>query len=229
MVMTGVTLALDAAGASSGTVAVLVDGSVRAERIVEMRSSGKEHFFPAVLEVLAEAGATPRDLARVVCGAGPGSFTALRVVGAIAKGLCEGTGCALHGVPSLALIVAAHDETRRGGRWLATLDAMRGDRYLALVSVAGDGGVSAVESLGLAPAASLAGRAEALKATLIGPDEALALAPHARGVARCAGLVAAGGQADLASWEPVYGRLAEAQVKWEAAHGRPLAADRSDA
>jgi tRNA threonylcarbamoyladenosine biosynthesis protein TsaB len=28
----------------------------------------------------------------------------------------------------------------------------------------------------------------------------------------------------LATWEPAYGRLAEAQVKWEAAHGRPLAA-----
>ena len=28
---------------------------------------------------------------------------------------------------------------------------------------------------------------------------------------------------DLDAWEPSYGRLAEAQVKWEAAHGRPLA------
>ena len=27
---------------------------------------------------------------------------------------------------------------------------------------------------------------------------------------------------ELASWEPDYGRLAEAQVKWEAAHGRAL-------
>jgi hypothetical protein len=26
----------------------------------------------------------------------------------------------------------------------------------------------------------------------------------------------------LAAWEPDYGRLAEAQVKWEQAHGRPL-------
>ena len=26
----------------------------------------------------------------------------------------------------------------------------------------------------------------------------------------------------LAAWEPDYGRLAEAQVKWERAHGRPL-------
>ena len=29
---------------------------------------------------------------------------------------------------------------------------------------------------------------------------------------------------DLDRWEPDYGRLAEAQVKWEAAHGRPLPA-----
>jgi tRNA threonylcarbamoyladenosine biosynthesis protein TsaB len=29
---------------------------------------------------------------------------------------------------------------------------------------------------------------------------------------------------DLATWEPNYGRLAEAQVKWEAAHGRALTA-----
>ena len=30
--------------------------------------------------------------------------------------------------------------------------------------------------------------------------------------------------ADLAGWEPAYGRLAEAQVKWEATHGRSLEA-----
>jgi tRNA threonylcarbamoyladenosine biosynthesis protein TsaB len=32
------------------------------------------------------------------------------------------------------------------------------------------------------------------------------------------------GPVDLERWEPSYGRLAEAQVKWEAAHGRPLKA-----
>lgn len=223
--MAGITLALDAA-ASVGTIVVLVDGVVRTERTVAMKSAGRELFFPQVLEVLREAGATPRDLARVVCGAGPGSFTALRVVGAIAKGLCEGSGCTLHGVPSLALIVAGDERTRREGRWLATLDAMRGDRYLALVAVAPDGEVSSVESLGLAPAETVADRAALLRATLIGPDERLAALPHARGVARCHALVETLGAADLASWEPVYGRLAEAQVKWEAVHGRPLATDR---
>jgi len=27
---------------------------------------------------------------------------------------------------------------------------------------------------------------------------------------------------DVSAWEPAYGRLAEAQVRWEAAHGVPL-------
>ena len=31
-----------------------------------------------------------------------------------------------------------------------------------------------------------------------------------------------GAGVDIERWEPAYGRLAEAQVKWEAAHGRPL-------
>jgi tRNA threonylcarbamoyladenosine biosynthesis protein TsaB len=35
-------------------------------------------------------------------------------------------------------------------------------------------------------------------------------------------MLAAIGPADIASWEPAYGRLAEAQVRWESAHGRPL-------
>jgi tRNA threonylcarbamoyladenosine biosynthesis protein TsaB len=34
--------------------------------------------------------------------------------------------------------------------------------------------------------------------------------------------ITASGPCDLNTWEPAYGRLAEAQVKWEAAHGRPL-------
>jgi hypothetical protein len=30
------------------------------------------------------------------------------------------------------------------------------------------------------------------------------------------------GPVDLASWEPDYGRVAEAQRRWEAAHGRAM-------
>lgn len=219
----GLILALDAA-AGPGTIALLRDGTVIAEREVEMRSAQEERFFPAVLALLEASRVTARDLACVVAGAGPGSFTALRVVGAIAKGLCEGRGIPLFGVPSLALIPAG--AAAAPGRYVATLDALRGERYAALVSVGAAGEVVAHEPLGLVAAAALGDRAAALGARLIGPDEALAAVPHARGVARCRALATAGGAADLASWEPVYGRLAEAQVKWEAAHGRALVAER---
>ena len=225
MVSAGIWLALDAS-ASVGTVAVLRDGALVAERTVEMRSAAAEHYFPAVLDALAEIGARTGDITRVVSGAGPGSFTSLRVVGAIAKGIAIGTGCPLFGVPSLALIVAASGATREPGRWLATLDAMRGDRYLALVTVGNGSEIIAVEPLGLSPGADCGARAAALGATPIGPDAALAAMPHARGLTRCLRIVDCAGPVDVASWEPVYGRLAEAQVKWEAAHGRPLTGER---
>jgi hypothetical protein len=49
------------------------------------------------------------------------------------------------------------------------------------------------------------------------------MAPHARGFAR---LIASGiaAEVEMTTWEPTYGRKAEAQVKWEAAHGRELGA-----
>lgn len=221
----GLVLALDAA-ASLGTIAVLRDGRGVAERVVEMKSNADERFFPAILDTLRDAGAEPRLLDAVVCGAGPGSFTSLRVVGAIAKGLAVGGALPLFAVPSLALIVAADATTTGAGRWLATLDAMRGDRYLALVTSAADGSIERVESLGLAPADQTAARAQALGATAIGPDEPRRAVPHARGVVRALALVAAAGPVDVGRWEPVYGRLAEAQVKWEAEHGRALVAER---
>lgn len=219
--MDGLTLCLDAA-AGEGTIALLQDGRLIGERSVVMRSEREERFLPAVIHTLASAGVPATALARLVCGEGPGSFTSLRVVAAAAKGLALGIGCPLFAVPSLALIVAGDETTGAEGRWLATLDAMRGDRYAALVTVADDGSLQRVEGLGLLPAAEIPTRAAALGATPIGPDEQRVGRPQARGVVRAAALVLARGAVDLAAWEPVYGRLAEAQVKWELAHGRSL-------
>lgn len=215
------TVALDAS-ASTGTVAILEKERVVAEAEVVMRKSLDEQLLPAILDALSCAGGSVASVERVVCGAGPGSFTSLRVAGALAKGLAMGQECPLFGVPSLALIVAGGAEPPKPGRWLATLDAMRGDRYLTLVTVDADGMITAVENLGLAPVSELAGRAAALDATLIGAEETVHAVPHARGVARMGALLSAIGPSELGSWEPIYGRLAEAQVKWEAAHGRAL-------
>lgn len=235
MALNGITLAMDAA-AGNGTIAVLRDAVLIADSDVLMRSEREERFFPALLETLARAGTSLGEVQRLIVGAGPGSFTALRVVAAIAKGIAQGRGIAMYGVPSLALVVADANTSadaaaalamptepdHSGSRWLVTLDALRGERYAALVTRAHGGDVVAVEQLGVIPIADLAARAAAVAATLIGPDETLAARPLARHVIHCLALAEATGPADLASWEPSYGRLAEAQVKWEAAHGRAL-------
>ena len=57
---------------------------------------------------------------------------------------------------------------------------------------------------------------------VVGPGQEVDLHPHARGVAPVLDHIIASAPVDLASWEPDYGRLAEAQVRWEAVHGRPL-------
>ncbi len=217
-----VTLALDAS-TYVGTVAVLRDDVLVAEGDALMRGEREERLMPAVVAVLAEAGCTARDVARVVCGAGPGSFTSLRIAGAIAKGIALGAGAALYDVSSLALVVAGHALPLPVGRYLASLDAMRGERYAVVFEVQADGRLREVERLGIVGDAALAAACERLGAQAIGPHQLLDVAPHARGVARLIGTPLVRG-VPLDTWEPAYGRLAEAQVKWEAAHGRPLGA-----
>lgn len=214
----GLTLALDAS-TYVGTVAVLRDGLVVAAREALMRGEHEERLMPAVLAALADARAVPRDVARVVCGAGPGSFTSLRIAAGIAKGVAHGAGVPLYAVSSLALVVAATEPAFPPGRYIAALDAMRGERYAQDVVVQADGRVVTDGPAAIATLEQLAASGE----RVVGPLEPGAHAPHARGVAAMLDACLAEGPVDLDAWEPSYGRLAEAQVRWEAAHGRPLA------
>lgn len=199
----GAVLAMDAA-AGPGTIAILRGGVVCADATVEMRSMEEERFFPAVLATLARAGVPLGALEAILVGAGPGSFTALRVVGAIAKGLAEGRGIPCFAVPSLALTATPPGVTA------VRLDALREEYYVATLHRAATGALTTVEQLGCRPAAACA--------------EAIDASPHARAAPQVLALAEALGPVDLATWEPLYGRLAEAQVKWETAHGRSLRA-----
>jgi tRNA threonylcarbamoyladenosine biosynthesis protein TsaB len=215
------TLAIDAS-TYAGSVAVLRGGRVVAERTVAMRGEHEERLMPAVADALAAAGAEPAAVARVVCGSGPGSFTSLRIAASIAKGVAAGAGAELLAVPSLLLVVAGARPALPAGRYVAALDAGRGEWFAAIVEH--DGERTAPHSPSaharLLSAAALADLARFEGATIVGPAPAHgARAPHARGVASLAIDPTA---VDIGSWEPDYGRLAEAQVKWEAQHGRPL-------
>jgi tRNA threonylcarbamoyladenosine biosynthesis protein TsaB len=64
--------------------------------------------------------------------------------------------------------------------------------------------------------------AASLGALAIGPGQSVDRMPLARGAMALESLIQESGPVDLASWEPGYGRKAEAQMRWEASHGQPL-------
>jgi tRNA threonylcarbamoyladenosine biosynthesis protein TsaB len=124
--------------------------------------------------------------------------------------------------------VPAADEHASGGGAgvIVVLDAMRGEWYarqfaadplLGLVA-RGDERLLGREAL-----ADWAGRSGAVVVGAGGEtfDRGRSAVPQARDVVRLADGPLLH-PVDLAAWEPGYGRLAEAQVKWEQAHGRPL-------
>jgi len=214
----GITLALDAA-TYHGSVAVLRGKELLAERDVAMRGEREERLMPAVAEALAAAGANAADIAFVVCGAGPGSFTSLRIAASIAKGIAAARGVGLFEVSSLALLVAGNELP--AGRYLAAFDAMRDEAYVQGYERTAVG-LREIAPFALVATAEVSSRAQALGARAIGPAESEPLWPRARGVTLLAPVLDGAMPVDLASWEPRYGRLAEAQVKWEREHGRPL-------
>jgi len=219
-----ITLALDAS-TYTGDVAVLRHLEVLATANVAMKGAEHERLMPAVVEVLGAAKIDVDAIERVVCGAGPGSFTSLRIAGAICKGIACGVGAPLFAVPSAALIVAGAELPV--GRYLSVVDALRGEAYVALHEVDLDRRTHELEPARIVSIDDVEVLAAEFGAATIGPSRDLCTIvanPRASAVALLEQMMAATGPVDLGSWEPAYGRLAEAQVKWEAAHGRPLPA-----
>lgn len=217
-----ITLALDAS-TYRGSVAVLDDTRVLLESTAAMRGRDREQLMPAVADALRSVGADFAAVGRVVCGAGPGSFTSLRIAASISKGVAVGRAIPLYAVSSLALIVAGNvsDGPRGPRRYLAVQDALREESFVAEFEHH-DGIVRAVSSIRMIPNDEIESVAAASEARPVGPELRENWLPHARGTSLLLDDILASGPVDVASWEPVYGRLAEAQVKWEAAHGRTL-------
>jgi tRNA threonylcarbamoyladenosine biosynthesis protein TsaB len=219
-----ITLAIDAS-TYQGDVALLDGERVLAELSVAMKGADEERLMPAVATALEQAGLAPVDIQRVVCGAGPGSFTSLRIAGAIAKGIAMGVGCPLFALPSMALIVGGADLAP--GRYLVAVDALRSEAYVGLFDVGIDRTPIEVERARLVPMSSVDAVAAEFEARVVSPSglpDAIRAVPRACAVGRLETMLATLGPVDLSSWEPAYGRLAEAQVRWESAHGRPLPA-----
>jgi tRNA threonylcarbamoyladenosine biosynthesis protein TsaB len=102
-----------------------------------------EVLLPLVDRGLAAAGLRPAELGGIACGAGPGSFTGLRIGVATAKGLALALGVPLYLPSSLAALAFGVDASRPV---LAMLDARRQEVFAGLF--APDGTALADEVVG---------------------------------------------------------------------------------
>lgn len=110
---------------SAGSTATLT-----VQRVLDSDQSHARDLIPVLDELLQEAGLDARQLATVVVGTGPGSFTGLRVAIATAQGLAHATGAGLIGVPSIAAM--ALGSLAEGETACILVDAFGGAAYLAV-------------------------------------------------------------------------------------------------
>ncbi len=205
-------------------VAEFVDGSRR----------HASQLLPALDRLLGRVRVTASDIGEVIVADGPGSFTGLRVGATVAKALVAARGVRFWRAPALlarAVAAGAAD----GALVVGVSDALRGELFAGAWRIWSTGITLELEPIARTPAA--------MRAALPTPDAVVGSVPgplrpdlrdwapqmqldqpaDARALLRLIGRP--GGAelvSDAADWEPVYGRPAEAQARWEAAHGRSL-------
>ena len=226
-------LALDTA-TDTASVAISTPGRTVARSIRGARQHAAQ-IVPLIHQVLALAQVPVTQIAGIIVGDGPGSFTGLRIGWATAKGLAQERRLPLIAIPSM--LGAAH---AAGVDTVAVCyDALRGQVFGAIYGFAADR-VETLVAPGLFTISELQAAAPRRPVLAVGDgaeryrDEAVAwtgrapvgigaLPPIAGSLLSLFALDGARrGIGDPSIAEPVYGRPAEAQVKWEARYGRPL-------
>jgi tRNA threonylcarbamoyl adenosine modification protein YeaZ len=110
------------------TVALHDGGQPLAQLVTVDAHRHAELLAPAIAKVIADAGATPRDLTGVAVGVGPGPYTGLRVGVVTAKVLGLALGIPVYGVCSLD-VIAADVEGERA--FVVATDARRREVFWA--------------------------------------------------------------------------------------------------
>jgi tRNA threonylcarbamoyladenosine biosynthesis protein TsaB len=110
-----------------GSLAVGVGDKLVAEYSLSVQETHSETVLPEVDRLLHRTGLGIETLEAVVVGAGPGSFTGVRIATALAKGLCFARDLPLFAYSSLAAVAAGSGVERT----CALFDARRGEVYAA--------------------------------------------------------------------------------------------------
>ncbi|MET0396976.1 MAG: tRNA (adenosine(37)-N6)-threonylcarbamoyltransferase complex dimerization subunit type 1 TsaB [Longimicrobiaceae bacterium] len=229
----GPVLALDTS-TSVGSVAVGQGDRLLAEIVLAVGSGHSSALLPAIDRALRSAGLEARELAGVVVGGGPGSFTGVRIAAATAKGIVHAAGVPLWAYSSLLAAAA--------GCWgadrpvCALFDARRRDVYAACYRFgAGVEETMAPEALTVdevlerfrgGPPPLFTGEAAVIHREEIGREAGVRVVPAHLAAPRASALLAllraapeAGRVAEPAHWEPEYVRASGAE-RIAAAAGR---------
>lgn len=186
-------------------------------------------LIPAVQALLAQAGLALPDLAAIVFGRGPGSFTGLRTACSVAQGLAFGAGVPVLGVPTLLAVAEEARASAGVTRVVALLDARMDEVYWAAYAHDGTQWQEAAgpalgkpESVVVPAGFALAGNALALHGERLPRAAARCDAwPTAAALLRLApGLLAAGLATPAAEALPLYVRDKVAQTTAERAAQR---------
>ncbi|MEO0649739.1 MAG: tRNA (adenosine(37)-N6)-threonylcarbamoyltransferase complex dimerization subunit type 1 TsaB [Planctomycetota bacterium] len=113
------------------SIAIGSDGQTLDEVALDPAASHASDLGGACHRLLERHRLTPRDLAGLAVGIGPGSFTGLRVAAALALGLERACGVPLYGIPSLTAALLEVDPLPPGVH-LSLVDARAGRVYASL-------------------------------------------------------------------------------------------------
>src|SRR3989441_2284605 len=128
------------------SVALWADGEIAAlERRAATRHS--ELALPMLERLLAAAGIGAGQLDAVAVGAGPGSFTGLRIACGLAQGLALAAGLPVIGISSLEAIAQESGESRV----VACIDARMREVYYAALEQEGTRWRAAIAAQCFAP------------------------------------------------------------------------------
>jgi tRNA threonylcarbamoyladenosine biosynthesis protein TsaB len=149
------------------SVALVGRGLVTCREAPGLRAPSR-HVFEWVQELLDASGIEPGELDCIAYGAGPGSFTGVRVAVALAQGLGYACGVRLCPVSTLAALAAA--AFRAGDAWSVAccLDAHMGEVYVGTYARDAEAVVRALQADVLAAPAEV---------TLPGPGRHLGVGP----------------------------------------------------
>jgi tRNA threonylcarbamoyladenosine biosynthesis protein TsaB len=203
-----ITLGIDT---STRTISV----AIVSDRVLAEASGERAHELLVLIDAACTtANITAKDLQAVAIGAGPGSFTGLRIGMATAKGIAFAAKCPLWAVSSLAAL--AHDEV--DDDVVAVLDARKGEVYAGAYRRDGDRRVLVGTEQVFPPSALAAFAPPGARiigdaiAELAGHSVTFPRTPSGAAVAK---LALAGARVDvLVSGAPTYIRPSEAEVKY---------------